>query len=126
MILKSYYRYYWDDLGIKAHTVSLETPIKIKYNFSLYPFIRIYYQTASTYFKPFREHSVADTYFTSDYDLSGFWNYKVGLGFGFFPDARFGQSLWAFNDIMFRYSYFHRTDNLYAHMFSLVFNIRKY
>ncbi len=126
LILKAYYRYYWDDIGITAHTLSLETPIKIKYQYSLYPFARFYYQTASTYFKPYREHSENETYFTSDYDLSEFWSYKLGIGFGFYPDARFGRSFWAFQSIVFRYAYFIRTEGLDAHMFSLVFNIRKY
>lgn len=124
-ILKAYYRYYWDDIGIRAHTLSIETPIKLNYKFSFYPFIRIHQQSASTYFKPYKEHALADEFYTSDYDLSAFWSYKVGLGFGFYPDQRFGRSRWSFNNLMLRYAYYWRTDNLNAHMISLLLNVRK-
>jgi len=124
-ILKAYYRFYWDDLGITAHTLTLESPIKINYKYTLYPFIRFYQQTSSVYFKPFKEHSVKDEFFTSDYDLSGFSSYKVGIGFGFYPDKRFGRSRWSFDNIVFRYAYYWRTDKLKAHMISLLFNIWK-
>lgn len=124
-ILKAYYRYYWDDIGIRAHTLSIETPIKLNYKFSFYPFVRIHQQSASTYFKPYKEHALADEFYTSDYDLSAFWSYKVGLGFGFYPDQRFGRSRWSFNNLMLRYAYYWRTDNLNAHMISLLLNVRK-
>ena len=124
-ILKAYYRFYWDDLGITAHTLTLESPIKINYKYTLYPFVRYYQQTSSVYFKPFKEHSAKDEFFTSDYDLSGFSSYKAGIGFGFYPDKRFGRSRWSFNNIVFRYAYYWRTDKLKAHMISLLFNIWK-
>jgi len=126
LILKGYYRYYWDDIGISAHTFSIETPIKFSYQFSLYPFFRFYQQTASTYFKPYAEHAISDEFYTSDYDLSAFVSYKVGLGFGFYPDKRFGKSHWSFNNIVFRYAYYNRTDGLDAHMISLLLNVRKF
>lgn len=126
LIIKTYYRYYWDDIGISAHTITLEVPVKLNYRFSFYPFLRFYQQTASTYFKPYKEHLLSDEYYTSDYDLSAFLSYKIGLGFGFFPDTRFGKSRWAFNNIVFRYAYYNRTDGLDAHMLSLLFDVRKY
>lgn len=124
-IVKAYYRYYWDDFGISAHTFSLETPIKLGYRFTLYPFGRLYQQTASTYFKPFGEHSVLDEFYTSDYDLSRFRSYKLGLGIGFFPDKRFGKSRWAFYKLVLRYAYFRRSNKLDAHMISLLFQLGK-
>lgn len=125
LIIKGYYRYYWDDIGISAHTFTLEMPVKLGYQFSLYPFFRFYQQSASTYFKPYKGHSLFDEYYTSDYDLSAFVSYKLGLGFGFYPDARFGKSRWAFNNIRFRYAYYSRSDGLYAHMLSVLFNLKK-
>jgi len=125
LILKAYYSYYWDDIGINAHAVNLELPVKINYQVSLYPFFRLYHQTASIYFKPFSEHSVFDEFYTSDYDLSGFFSYKLGLGFGYYPDARFGKSSWSFNNVVFRYAYYSRSDGLDAHMLTFLLNFKK-
>lgn len=125
-IFKTYYRFYWDDLGISAHTITFETPVKFNYRYTLTPFVRFYNQGASTYFKPFGEHSVHDEFYTSDYDLSDFWSYKIGLGFGYFPDVRFGKSFWAFNNFVCRYAYYRRSDGLDAHTVSIVFDFRKY
>jgi hypothetical protein len=124
-ILKAYYRFYWDDFGIIANTLTLESPVKINYKYTLYPFIRWYRQTSSYYFKPFKEHSVEEEFFTSDYDLSGFSSYKAGIGFGFYPDTRFGRSRWSFNNFVIRYAYYWRTDQLKAHMISFVVDFQK-
>lgn len=124
-ILKAYYRFFMDDLGIRSHTLTLESPVKISYQYTLYPFVRFYNQTGSVYFKTFGLHSVTDEFYTSDYDLSTFNSYKVGLGFGFYPDKRMGKSRWSFNSVVIRYAYFWRTDLLDAHIISLLFNIWK-
>jgi hypothetical protein len=124
-ILKAYYSFFTDDFGIKAHTINIEVPVRFGYTYSLYPFFRIYHQTAARYFKPYKEHLLPEIYYTSDYDLSAFWSYKAGLGFGFYPDKRFGKSHWSFNNMIFRYAYYWRTDQLDAHMVSILFNIRK-
>ena len=124
-IIKAYYRFFVDDLGIRAHTLTLSSPVKISYQYTLYPFVRLYNQTGSFYFKAFGQHSVTDEFYTSDYDLSTFNSYKVGLGFGFFPDKRLGNSRWAFSNVVIRYAYFWRTDLLDAHIISLLFNFWK-
>jgi len=125
-IIKGYYAFFTDDFGITAHAINIEIPVKFSYQYSLYPFFRIYHQTAARYFKPYKEHLLSDKFYTSDYDLSLFWSYKAGLGFGFFPDKRFGKSRWSFNNLMFRYAFYWRTDKLDAHMFSILFDLRKY
>lgn len=124
-ILKAYYRYYWDDIGIRAHSINIETPIKLSFIYTLYPFFRIYKQTASTYFKAYKEHSITEQFYTSDNDLSAFWSFKAGLGFGFYPEKRFGNSKWHFNAVVLRYAYYFRTDHLDAHMFTVLFNFNK-
>ncbi len=125
LILKAYYRYYWDDIGITANSINIETPIKLGYQYTLYPFFRIYNQTASTFFKPYKEHLLADEFYTSDYDLSAFWSIKAGIGFGFYPDKRFGKSNWFFTNVILRYAYYYRTDYLDAHMMTVLFNFNK-
>ena len=122
-VINAYYSYFTDDLGIRAHAISLETPVKLSYRFSLYPFARFYTQTAAYYFRPYGEHLTSDTYFTSDYDLSAFNSIKAGLGIGFYPDARMGKRRWSFDQLLFRYSYYYRTDGLDAHILSLMLNV---
>ncbi len=44
------------------------------------PFYRYHTQTAADYFAPFKAHSVNETLYTSDYDLSALISHKIGLG----------------------------------------------
>ena len=73
-IVRTFYRYYFDDWGINSHTASIEIPIKIINNFTLYPGYRYYTQTAADYFAAYEMHLSTNEYYTSDYDLS---NYKA-------------------------------------------------
>ncbi|TFG76240.1 MAG: DUF3570 domain-containing protein [Flavobacteriales bacterium] len=80
-ILRSYYRYYFDDWGISAHTASLEIPIKLGDSFVVYPSYRYYTQTSADYF--YRKDAASSTgvFYTSDYDLSAFSAHQYGMGF---------------------------------------------
>ena len=51
-VLRTYYRYYTDDWGIRSNTASIEVPIKVGQKFTLYPSYRYYDQTAADYFAP--------------------------------------------------------------------------
>ncbi|MBF9141996.1 DUF3570 domain-containing protein [Hymenobacter properus] len=83
--VRGFYRFYNDNFGIRAHTLEVELPVKVTQFFALYPFYRYHTQTAATYFAPFAQHSVNDTYYTSDYDLSAFSANKLGLGLRYSP-----------------------------------------
>jgi hypothetical protein len=85
IVLRGYYRYYYDDFGITANTFELETPIKIVSSLTVYPFYRYHTQTASDYFKPFGQHELTDEYYSSDYDLSAINSSALGFGFKFSP-----------------------------------------
>jgi hypothetical protein len=89
--VRGFYRFYNDNFGIVAHTLELELPVKVTPFFVLYPFYRYHTQTAATYFAPFAQHSVADQYYTSDYDLSAFTAHKVGLGLRYSPVYGIGR-----------------------------------
>lgn len=52
LVLRTYYRYYTDDFGINAHSLELETPLKLNSSFTISPFYRFHTQTASVYFAP--------------------------------------------------------------------------
>ena len=77
---RSYYRFYSDDWGIQAHTASLGIPIKVSPALTVLPFYRYHTQTAADYFAPFKAHSINETLYTSDYDLSALISHKIGLG----------------------------------------------
>ncbi|WP_305031935.1 DUF3570 domain-containing protein [Hymenobacter convexus] len=83
--VRGFYRFYNDNFGVRAHTFEVELPVKVTQFFALYPFYRYHTQTAATYFAPFAQHSIADTYYTSDYDLAAFSANKIGLGLRYSP-----------------------------------------
>ncbi|MCB0383099.1 MAG: DUF3570 domain-containing protein, partial [Psychroserpens sp.] len=68
-VVRTFYRYYFDDWGIKSHTASIEIPIKLSDKFTVYPSYRFYNQTAADYFAAYEEHVSTDEFYTSDYDL---------------------------------------------------------
>lgn len=126
LVLRTNYRYYWDDFGITAHTFEVETPIKISPTLTLSPFYRYHTQTAADYFAPYAEHLSSDAFYTSDYDLSALQSHKVGLGIGITPlygIARFKlplkDRLFILDKLQFRTAYYTRSTGLDALSFSL-------
>ncbi len=85
LIFRSFYRYYQDDWGLRAHTAELETAVKVNSFFSISPFYRFYTQSAVDYFAGYRLHSPTDAYYTSNYDLSKFQSNFYGAGFRIAP-----------------------------------------
>ena len=79
-VLRTYYRYYTDDWGIKSHTASLEVPIKVSDEFTIYPSYRFYNQAAADYFAAYNQHVSTSEFYTSDYDLSKYTANQYGLG----------------------------------------------
>ena len=84
-ILRSYYRFYTDDWGIRAHTASLDVPIKLNPTWTVMPFYRFHTQTAADYFAPYQVHTSDENFYTSDYDLSELVSHKVGMGIRYAP-----------------------------------------
>ena len=114
--LRTYYRYYQDDWGLKGHTAEIELPIKLALGkFTLYPNYRYYQQNAADYFAPYEAHLSTSQYYTSDYDLSAFSSHQYGLGFkytdifGKLKIAGFGMK-----SLDIRYSNYNRSDGLKA------------
>ncbi|WP_281225658.1 DUF3570 domain-containing protein [Flavobacterium aquiphilum] len=123
IILRAYYRYYSDDWGIKSHTADLEIPVKLTQAFSLSPFYRYYTQSGTKYFKPYREHTSADEYYTSNYDLSKFNSGFFGMGMKFTPpEGVFGVKHW--NTLELRYGHYTRTTNMVSDIVSLNIKFR--
>ncbi|MBG8553878.1 DUF3570 domain-containing protein [Hymenobacter guriensis] len=123
--LRGYYRFYNDNFGIRAHTLELETPLKVTPFFVLYPFYRYHTQTAADYFAPYLEHSITDEYYTSDYDLANFSANKIGLGLRYSPvygigrfKTPFGGQVAKFKALDLRYAYYRQSTGLTANLIS--------
>lgn len=123
--LRGYYRFYNDNFGITAHTFELEAPVKVTPFFVLYPFYRYHTQTAANYFAPYLEHSLADEYYTSDYDLASFSANKLGLGLRYSPvygigrfKVPFGGRVAKFKALDIRYAYYRQSTGLTASLLS--------
>ena len=131
LVARLYYRYYWDSWGIQAQTASLELPIKINRFFSVYPFYRYHTQTAADYFLPYKEHSLNDEFYTSDYDLAELDSHTYGMGVRYapvnglarikFPMGK-GRNVLLFRGFDLRYAHYERTPSLKANVVSLGLN----
>ena len=77
-VLRSYYRYYTDNWGVRSYTCQFELPIRFNMKWKLTPIYRYYDQTAVDYFAPYNQHNSFSSYYTSDYDLSGFSSNQLG------------------------------------------------
>lgn len=95
IVLRSFYRYYFDDWGIISHTASLEIPVKFADKFTLYPSYRYYSQTAADYFAPYEKHVSTERFYTSDYDLSEFYANQYGFGITY-TDIFTNSHIWIF------------------------------
>lgn len=84
-ILRAYYRYYADNWGVNGSTASLEIPVKITPFISVSPFYRFYQQNGTDYFAGYRQHTSAEEYYTSNYDLSTFQANFFGAGLRLTP-----------------------------------------
>lgn len=123
MIFRSFYRYYADGWGVRAHTAELETPIKITPFVSISPYYRFYTQTAADYFAPFKLHNINDQYFTSDYDLSKFNSHFFGTGVRFAPPKGV-LGMQRINSLELRYGHYNRSNDLQANIISLQIKLK--
>ncbi len=120
IVVRSYYRFYYDDWGIIAHTASIELPIKIGQKFTVYPMYRFYTQSEADYFAPKEVHLSTDKYYTSDYDLSAFDANQYGIGIRY-TDIFTKAKIWKFGikNIDLRYNHYTRSNDLDADIITL-------
>jgi len=117
-ILRTWYRNYHDDWGINSNVVQLETVVKLTPFLSVTPFYRFYQQSAANYFAPYRMHTAADTYFTSNYDLSNFNSSFFGAGFRIAPPEGVFR-INHFNALEVRYGHYIKTTGMNSDIISL-------
>lgn len=120
--VRTYYRYYFDDWGIKSNTASIELPIKVSQKFTLYPSFRYYDQTEADYFAPFDQHLSTEQYYTSDYDLSKFNATQIGFGISY-TDIFTKAHIWKFGlkSIDLKYNNYKRNTGLSANFIGVGF-----
>lgn len=117
-ILRAYYRYYTDNWGLHSHTANLEVPVKISPFFSVSPFYRFYHQDAIGSFAAYEKHTVADQYYTSNYDFSKFNSQFVGAGIHLTPSNGI-LGIKRLNTLELRYGHYFRTTGMNANIISL-------
>ncbi len=123
IIIRSYYRYYTDNWGIKSNTVGIEVPYKVTPFFSISPFYRWYDQSASKYFAPYGVHLVTDQYYTSNYEFSKFTSQFFGVGFRFAPPT--GVFGWKnLHDMEIRYGHYAQSTDLVSDVVSVSFGFK--
>lgn len=117
-ILRTWYRNYHDDWGINSNTAQLETVFKVSPFFSITPFYRFYQQSGADYFAPYRAHTAADEFYTSNYDLSKFTSHFYGAGFRIAPPQGVFK-IQHLNSLELRYGHYQRTTGLNSDIISL-------
>ena len=122
-IVRSYYRYYRDDWGMKAHTFELETPVKISPFISVSPSYRYYTQKSVKYFRSYAAHDTQQAFYTSDYDLSSLSSTMIGLGVRYAPPGGV-LGLTRFNAFELRYGHYERSTGLDAEIISLLMKFK--
>lgn len=126
LVARMYYRFYWDDWGVTAHTASLELPIKINRFFSIAPYYRFHMQTEAQYFQPYKMHDVQSEFYTSDYDLSALTSHSIGVALNYQPAGGiakvklpyFKDSYFKVKSVDVKYSHYLRNTGLSANIIS--------
>jgi len=75
------YRYYFDDWDISSHTVNVEELHDFNSQFTSGLRLRYYTQTGSNFIKTIGNYNVNDDYFATDYRMSAFDSYTIGIPF---------------------------------------------
>ncbi|MCW3117815.1 MAG: hypothetical protein JWM28_1897 [Chitinophagaceae bacterium] len=112
-IVRSYYRYYMDDWGVRAHTASLELPVKLNAFLSISPFYRFNQQSAAKYFAAYGLHATTDMFYTSDFDLSAFHSSFFGTGVRFSPEKGV-LKIKNWSSLEIRYGHYIRSTGLHS------------
>ena len=75
------YRYYTDDWDISSHTLNVEELHDFSHKLTSGLRLRYYTQTKSNFVQEIGNYQVNDTYFATDYRMSAFDSYTIGIPF---------------------------------------------
>ena len=123
ILLRTFYRYYMDNWGIRAHTAELEVPVKLNSFLSISPFYRYNKQTGARYFAGYGQHSPGTSYFTSDYDLSTLNSDFFGAGIRLAPPKGV-LGLQRISMLELRYGHYNRSTGLASNIVSLNITVK--
>ncbi len=121
-VLRTYYRYYTDDWGLKAHTASIDLPVRFSPKFSVTPSYRFYTQNQVKYYAPYETHLSTEQYYTSDPDLAKFNSNQYSLALNYndiFNDFKISRL--GLKNANIKFSHYSRTDGLKANIVTLGF-----
>jgi len=86
-VLYSSYRYYWDDWGVRSHTIDMKYRHELEDNRYVQPHVRYYAQTRADFFTfGLKKGAPLPAYATSDYRLGPLRTVTLGLTYGFRTD----------------------------------------
>jgi hypothetical protein len=123
IIIRTFYRFYQDNWGMTAHTISLEAPIKLTPFVSLSPFYRFHSQNAVKYYAPYQAHLASEEFYTSDSDLSKLTSHYFGTGLRLAPpNGVFGIK--NLNNLEVRYGHYTRSNGLASDIVTLLFKVK--
>jgi hypothetical protein len=123
IVLRSFFRYYADNWGIKSETAELETAIKLTPFASISPFYRYYQQTAADYFNSYGQHQISEQFYSSDYDLSKFHSSYFGAGIRLAPPAGV-LGIAKLSMLELRYGHYVRSNGLNSNIVSMNLRFR--
>lgn len=120
LTVRTFYRYYTDDWGIRSNTASLELPVKVGNHLTLTPGYRYYDQTAADYFAPYDQLLSTSDYYTSDYDFSKFNANQYSFGVAY-TDVFTKGHIWIFHlkSAELKYSHYQRNNAFKANIVSM-------
>lgn len=100
------YRYYSDDWDIDSHTINVEWLHDINEEWMVGARARYYTQTGSNFAKPIGTYSVGDRYVATDYRMTAFDSYDIGIPITYKP----AESPYSFS---FSIDYYRTSNNDY-------------
>ncbi|PWK79099.1 uncharacterized protein DUF3570 [Mucilaginibacter oryzae] len=122
-VIRTFYRYYLDNWGIRAHTAELEIPVKLTSFVSVSPYYRYNNQRGTRYFAPYGQHDPRAIYYTSDYDLSTLHSSFVGANIRLSPPT--GVFGWQhFNSLEIRAGHYMRSTGLNSNIVTLAMKFK--
>ena len=124
IVLRSFYRYYWDNWNVNSHTISFEPSYKLSAFSSISVPYRFYTQTAAKYFQPIYLHGLEDEFYTSDYDLSKFSSHMIGLGYKITDADKGIFHVKRINSLELRYGFYTRDNGLDSHIITLAMKFK--
>ncbi|MDI5950382.1 DUF3570 domain-containing protein [Flavobacterium yafengii] len=119
-IIKNTFNVYEDTFGIRAFSLENETIVKVNSKLAIIPNIRFYSQSSSKYFNEYLKNSIEQSYYTSDFDLSKFKTYNIGIGIKY-KNEKIKDNRLISKSFMVRYNFLERSNNLNAHSISIIF-----